>query len=838
MKKSFKRVLCMGLSVAMILGSFTACGKKDSGSSNSSTGNAAVDASMADPTHYFKAEYLSDLPDTLNSNVYSGQFVGDSFYYESWDDDYRFLSICSYNLVTGESKVVKTIANGSTDPYKESENVYSYCIGKDGTIYAVIGSTRIKTENFDFDPATKTREDVTAYMAENWGYTDEDIDNELGEESYYIKNYTDENGTVRYDWIYVSMVGYDYGYESKYYIKVYDADGNEKSSTEIEQPQGEDGMELSLGVNSIVLDKDENLVCNVNIWGWGATSDSYFDEYRIMVFDKNGNKTADNKIENYLDRMYADNEGVIHTTQYGDNGQEMVTVDVATGTFGDGVTIGETYFSTCFFNEDNNMVAPSGTGLYEINMKTGEKTKYMNLIGCGVSPSSLQTVGILSNGTLAAFINYYSELEQKSVSELVKFKEITKEEWGNKKTLLLACDYLDSSIEQLVLEANRKATDYVIDVVEYVSSGEEEDYYEARNQYYAALASNKDIDIVVFSYNGYSSLQNFAKKGLLTDLTPLMEANGSIKKSDIFDSIVNICSMNDKLVALPTGFGISTLVANPQVVGNGESWTVKEAMDLLNSMPEGTKFTQYATRDGMLEDLIDLNYRSFIDIEKGKCDLDNEEFKDVLRFSALFPKEYDYDDDSYADPYEELGAGRTICDTCYLSDYSVLQVYERIFGTPGNYIGYPTSEGNGALMNMDGAIGITTNADDPQACFDLIAPLYKLRTYEDGTNMYSLPIRKDSFKNMTEKWKTKETYDTWYLNETLGELEMQPPTQEQIDIIEKNINNAIGVQGALPTEIKNIIMEEASAFYSGDKTVDEVTPLIQSRVSIYLSETN
>ena len=156
-------------------------------------------------------------------------------------------------------------------------------------------------------------------------------------------------------------------------------------------------MELSLGVNSIVLDKDENLVCNVNIWGWGATSDSYFDEYRIMVFDKNGNKTADNKIENYLDRMYADNEGVIHTTQYGDNGQEMVTVDVATGTFGDGVTIGETYFSNCFFNEDNNMVAPSGTGLYEINMKTGEKTKYMNLIGCGVSPSSLQTVGILSN---------------------------------------------------------------------------------------------------------------------------------------------------------------------------------------------------------------------------------------------------------------------------------------------------------------------------------------------------------------------------------------------------------------------------------------------------------
>ncbi|MCF0187256.1 MAG: hypothetical protein HUJ98_12310, partial [Bacteroidaceae bacterium] len=583
MKKNFKGFLCIGLSVAMILGSFTACGKKDSGNSSPSTGNAAVDTALSDPSHYFKAEYIDNLPASLNSNVYSGQFIGDCFYYQSWDEDYRFLSLCSYNLLTGEEKVVRKFTNSQSDPYKETESLYSFCVGKDGALYAVVNSSRIMTENFDFDPATKTREDVSAYMAENWGYSNEDVENELAEDSYYVKNYTDENGTVRYDWIYVSMVGYDYGYENHYYIKIYDTDGNEKSSTELEQPESEDGVQTSFGINGIILDKDDNLVCNANIWGWGDTTDSYFDENRIMIFDKNGNKIADNKIDTYLDRLYADNDGTIYTTQYGENGQEMVTVDVTTGTFGDGVAIGDTYFSTCFFDADNNIVAPSGTGLYEINMKTGEKSKYMNLIGCGVSPSSLPTVGILSDGTLAAFVNYYSQLDQKSVSELVKFKEITKEEWGNKKTLLLACDYLNSDIEQLVLEANRKATDYIIDVVEYVSNGDEEDYYEARNQYYAALASNKDIDIVVFSYNGYSSLQSFAKKGLLTDLTPLMEANGSVKKSDIFDSIVNICSMNDKLVALPTGFGISTLVANPQVVGNGESWTVKEAMDLLNS---------------------------------------------------------------------------------------------------------------------------------------------------------------------------------------------------------------------------------------------------------------
>ena len=34
----------------------------------------------------------------------------------------------------------------------------------------------------------------------------------------------------------------------------------------------------------------------------------------------------------------------------------------------------------------------------------------------------------------------------------------------------------------------------------------------------------------------------------------------------------------------------------------------------------------------------------------------------------------------------------------------------------------------------------------------------------------------------------------------------------------------------------NIISEEAGAYYSGEKTLDEVTRIIQSRVSLYLSE--
>ena len=38
------------------------------------------------------------------------------------------------------------------------------------------------------------------------------------------------------------------------------------------------------------------------------------------------------------------------------------------------------------------------------------------------------------------------------------------------------------------------------------------------------------------------------------------------------------------------------------------------------------------------------------------------------------------------------------------------------------------------------------------------------------------------------------------------------------------------------TDIQNIISEEASAFFSGQKTAEEVAEIIQNRVNVYINE--
>ena len=69
-------------------------------------------------------------------------------------------------------------------------------------------------------------------------------------------------------------------------------------------------------------------------------------------------------------------------------------------------------------------------------------------------------------------------------------------------------------------------------------------------------------------------------------------------------------------------------------------------------------------------------------------------------------------------------------------------------------------------------------------------------------------------------------------------VEIQPATQEQVDEVKDLIANITAVDGAVSNDIMNIINEEAAGYFSGQKTAEQVAETIQSRVWVYLSETN
>ena len=204
----------------------------------------------------------------------------------------------------------------------------------------------------------------------------------------------------------------------------------------------------------------------------------------------------------------------------------------------------------------------------------------------------------------------------------------------------------------------------------------------------------------------------------------------------------------------------------------------------------------------------------------------------------MFPEEFEYRDDM-EDSTVLLSQGKQLLDTYYLSDFEQVQMYRAIFGGPTTFIGYPTSEGNGAMLSLNNIIGISNSCKDVDGAWQFLRTFYLPKKSSDGDSdyTYGFSIRKDDFEKYCQNAMKADSDggSTWGWGEF--EVEIQPATQEDVDQVKDLVYNTTAVSGAVSDDITNIINEEAAAYFSGQKSAEDVAEIIQSRMQVYLSET-
>ena len=250
----------------------------------------------------------------------------------------------------------------------------------------------------------------------------------------------------------------------------------------------------------------------------------------------------------------------------------------------------------------------------------------------------------------------------------------------------------------------------------------------------------------------------------------------------------------------------------------------------------GTQLFYGRTRDWALQMCMNLGYKQFIDLENANCNFNTQEFVDVLEFANLFPEVFDWE--TAEDETMLMNQGKVLLAAYNLSDFMEIQLYTEIFGDELTYIGYPTIEGNGALMTMGSTFAITKNCELPEHAWKLIRE-YFLPTEsgeENGYYSYNMSIRYDEFDKFCQRAMSDENNGSWGWGDF--EVEIKPATQEQVDQVKALIEGITAVDGAISNDILNIINEEAAGYFSGQKTAEQVAETIQSRVWVYLSETN
>ena len=819
MRKMMKKGLSLVLALSMAVG-LCACGGTDAASDN---------------VKYYRAQYQDNLPENYKGLSGTPMISGDNIVYAANSNDYRTYGIYAYNLSNGESRTYYERTESEVyDPYAPGMSVDSYTVDADGNVYLYAYTWSVDASSAK-QWTDATLDDVVNFMIDNWGY-DENMAitewNEYLESAYIDMGYVDADGNIDFNKVMNQYEANNLEREYIYKIVKYDTQGNEVYSSEV-MKQNNDSNSWSY-VMSMLAGNDGMLFTFENRYSDNS------DEYIVNAYDASGNKKGECKLDNYGNGLIALADGKIGALAWNTDytGYIINVIDPATMQVSEEINIGEGYIEKIVALTNDTFLCSGDGKLYKYNTTTQTKEDFLTWVDCDISTNSVRGFQLMEDGKLLVATQTYDYITYESVSELALVEEIPAEEAANIKSITLACISRDEQLEQRVINLNKKNPDTRIRIKTFWEEIGDEKYEDAMARFVTNMASDPEVDIVYFNgYTPYADMMNFASKGLLVDLNTFLDSDGVVKREDLMTSILNACTYDDMLVGLPTGFSVSTVIGKVSDVGTEPGWTFADMKALLDSKEPGTQLFHGRNRSWALQMCMNLGYKQFINMENATCSFDTQEFIDVLEFANLFPEEFNWD--NAEDETILMNQGKVLLAAYNLTDFQEIQLYTEIFGEELTYIGYPTVEGNGALMTMGSSFGITKNCDMQEHAWKLIREYFLPVDADANVNgyySYNLSIRNDEFNKFCENAMKDENNGSWGWGDF--EVQIKPATKEQVEEVKELIANTTAVDGAISNAMLNIINEEAAAFFNGQKSAQEVASIIQSRMQVYLSETN
>lgn len=585
---------------------------------------------------------------------------------------------------------------------------------------------------------------------------------------------------------------------------------------------------VSINAISIAEDGTARLVLTGDAHAWQVSVDAQ------------GTPADAEKLSEDIFRIFSSSVSVLHRPDgsltvicYGeDNWEEQyfVSYDPAAG------TLGETFKMpiSCGWDGYGAITADTGSGLVYSN-RTGicscrpgetEGTEKMNFINSDLNISSFNALVYLDDTSFAGvFYEGYG-----SRTHIGVFTHVDPADVPDKAVLVLAGTYISDDVIQRVVEFNRASDQYRV----IVQSLEEYDSDEALAAGIAeatgSVFAGNMPDILVM--DGLPA-ETYAANGFLADIGELIREDDELSRIDFLTNVFNAYTIGGKLYYLIPSFQADTMIGAASVVGDRTSWSFADALQLLETLPEGTNLIPDADRTSFLRTMLACCGSSFINTDTGKCSFQSQEFPDILEYAKSLPDEPNmdsYDEDYWRNYEAQYREGRTVLAGIAVSSFDdALYYVHDLFGEDVSYIGFPSGSGTGACIRAKEAYAISAHSGCIEGAWAFLR-YYLTDEYQSGLKT-GLPVQKkyflESSLTVLEKPRTNGTDAKSDASEYL--------TEEQLEKLYSFLLST-DRRYYINEDIMNIINEETGAFFSDDKTAQETAEIIQRRVQLYLDE--
>lgn len=622
-------------------------------------------------------------------------------------------------------------------------------------------------------------------------------------------------------------------YEDRYFLNCWDMDGELQWSERIDAGR-----------------QDEYSYCNqlLDAGDGKALAIMNGTRYEAVTYSPQGEevsrKELDSEVFERTDMMYTKDDGTLMVVTYDENWSErqLVSYDIDSGTFGEQAALDFGGNYGLYKGVDTDLLLTNNLGVYTWNIGDAEPKMLMNFVNSDLPAGSLYSIQIIDDKHFVAAYNDMNTWEQRcSYFTYVDPKDIP-----DKEVLVLGGEYVGSDVKTKVIEFNKASEQYRITIKDYSIYNTNDDWTAGQVRLNNDIISGQMPDIMLL--NDISSFGNYVSKGLLADIGKLLAEDPELGQLEYLQNVQEAFSVNGTLYAVVPSFSVRTMAAKKSLVGEPQSWTMADAEAVLPSMAEGATIFGEMVRDTYIYYMMSYAGQDFIDMETGKCNFDSQSFIEMLEYAKTLPKEYsedyweDYDYNSSESQYRE---NRSLLYDLYINNIRDCKYQIKGYiGDEVSFVGFPTHESNGSILNYGNYTLMISARSRHQDGAWQFARQFLTEEYQTSDEIYDMPVLKSAFldkaKEATERpyWTdengNKEYYDdTWYINGE--EVILEPFTQEEVDAICEFIYT-VNRMAYYNDDIRNIIIEEAEAFFSGQKSVQEVVGIIQSRAQVFVNE--
>lgn len=586
-------------------------------------------------------------------------------------------------------------------------------------------------------------------------------------------------------------------------------------------------------IQDMEIDKDGNLYLGL--------------DQDVLVIDKDGKEICKIETNSWIQDIFSLKDGETYAVYYGEMDVEVHPIDIKAKAMGEAeknIMIGNGGNYQFVAGTDSDVVYSAGNDLYSYSFGNNEvPEKILNWIDCDIDRDDVRSFTVLEDGRILVMLSRWDDKNSKFTTELAFLTKKKGSEVTEKKIITYGTLYLDYFVRKDIIEFNRTNQEYRIEVKEYVTENSMEGYGSGQEQMNTDIISGKGPDIIELSGG---NMQMYAAKGILEDLYPYMDADGEINKEDYLENVRRAFEIDGKLYTMPSWFSIVTVLAKTSDVGERQSITLDEMIEMMDGLPENVQLYEYASKSSILMNNIMMNMDEYVNWSTGECKFSSDDFVKALEFANRFDTEVTFDINDLSKP-AKIKQGLLMMVETSINSMDQYIMYEAMFREPTTFVGYPTTKDNGSFVTNDGALlAINAKSKNKDGAWQFIRQQWTKEKQEDGSERGGgFPVMKSALEKQFEAAMKEEYYEdvdgskkrsektTWGYDDF--SVKIYAAKDYEVETI-RNLIESTDTLYQYDQKMIEIIAEEAETYFAGQKNAKEVADIIQNRIQVYVNE--